>query len=333
MAHEVSEKVIERIKKLLALANNNPNEAEAEAAMAKAQAMLEQHNLDVASIGHTAQGRPRKDQKQKGGLYGWQRKLWENVAKLNFCHYWSLKGLKRGSTYEHRIVGSHANVVSTELMAEYLQNAIERMAQTWAKEQGYKSVFVREAIAYREGLAERIALRLSLLREQRIAEAKQKAAEEAARAQHPAYASSGTALTIVDIMEDEDALNNDYLQGWEPGTTAAMRAAQKARQAAWVAEQAEKQRIHEEKLQNDPAYKADYEAKQAEIEAANQKWYEDYLKKQARRESRSSGRQRTRALTPEEQRAQMREFRQGYNDGDKIGLDTQVDGEKRRAVK
>jgi hypothetical protein len=329
MAHEVSEKIIERIKKLLALANNNPNEAEAQSAAAKAQEMLEQHNLDVAAIGHTAQGRPRKDQKQKGGLYGWQRKLWENVAKLNFCHYWSIKGLARGPTYEHRIVGSHANVVSTELMAEYLQGAIEKMAQTWAKEQGYKSVFVREAIAYREGLAERIALRLSQLREQRIAEAKQKAAEEAARA----YASSGTALTIVDIMEDEDALNNDYVNGWEPGTTAARRAAQKAREAAWYAEQAEKQRIHEEKLQNDPAYKAEFEEKQARIKEENEKWYESYLKKQARREARGSGRERSRALTPEEQRAQMREFREGYNDGAKIGLDTQVDAAKKGAIR
>ena len=41
------EKIIERIRKLLALAGNNPNEAEAALAMEKAQAELALHNLSM----------------------------------------------------------------------------------------------------------------------------------------------------------------------------------------------------------------------------------------------------------------------------------------------
>lgn len=334
MAQEVSERVIERIKKLLALAGNNPNEAEAQAAAAKAQEMLEQHNLDIATIGRTAAGRPRKDQKQKGGLYGWQRKLWESVAKLNFCSYWSIKGLKAGSTYEHRILGSHANVVSTELMADYLQKSIERLAQEWAKERGYKSVFVREAIAYREGMAARISMRLEQMRAEKIEEAKRKAREEAARSQHPGAAPSSTALTLVDVITNEEDLNNDYINGWEEGTTARMRAEREAKTAAWYAEQAEKQRIHEEKMQNDPAYKEEYNRKKMLEDEANAKWYAEYQRKQAKAEARrANAKPRYRALTAEEQRAEMREFREGYADGGKVGLDTQIDRSKKEAIR
>ena len=41
------EKIIDRIKKLLALSGNNPNEAEAEAALLKAQALMAEHDVSV----------------------------------------------------------------------------------------------------------------------------------------------------------------------------------------------------------------------------------------------------------------------------------------------
>lgn len=47
----MNDKIIERLKKLLALAGNNPSQAEAEAAMAKAQAVAIEHGIDLAMIG------------------------------------------------------------------------------------------------------------------------------------------------------------------------------------------------------------------------------------------------------------------------------------------
>lgn len=44
------EKLIDKIKKLLRLAKNNPSRGESEAAVAKAMAMLEEHNLSLATI-------------------------------------------------------------------------------------------------------------------------------------------------------------------------------------------------------------------------------------------------------------------------------------------
>lgn len=47
----MNDKIIERLKKLLALAGYNPSQAEAEAAMAKAQAVAIEHGIDLAMIG------------------------------------------------------------------------------------------------------------------------------------------------------------------------------------------------------------------------------------------------------------------------------------------
>lgn len=47
----MNDKIIDRLKKLMALAGNNPSQSEAEAAMAKAQAVAIEHGIDLALIG------------------------------------------------------------------------------------------------------------------------------------------------------------------------------------------------------------------------------------------------------------------------------------------
>src|SRR5690606_22479832 len=98
------EKIVRRIEALLN--TNGCTEAEAQSRIAKAQELLETYNLDMATVGSKPDGK-RNDTVRKGGLYSWQRRLWDSVAKLNFCHYLSLRGLARGSQYEHRLIGSH----------------------------------------------------------------------------------------------------------------------------------------------------------------------------------------------------------------------------------
>lgn len=49
----MNDALINRLKKLLALAGNNSNQAEAEAAMAKAQKIAIEHNIDLAMIGNS----------------------------------------------------------------------------------------------------------------------------------------------------------------------------------------------------------------------------------------------------------------------------------------
>lgn len=322
MNEQIDEKLIERMKKLLALATNNDNEHQATAAMAKLQEMLEAHNLDMAILGKSGKGAQRSDTKKTGGLYGWQRRLWKEVAELNFCYYFSLKGLTKGSVYEHRLVGSHANVVSTELMATYLQSTVERLAQTWAKGAGYSSVFVREAIAYREGMAERIGERLSARRREIVAKAKEEAQarRDAERAKMP---TTGTELTILDVISTEADFNNDYLQGWEMGTTARNRVESEARSKAWAAEYRARE----------AAKSPEQKAREAAEAAAQLKiWQAEDAKREARR-NKTPPKPRYRAMTAEEQRRSLHSFDKGYSKGNEVGIDTQVDAQTRKAVR
>jgi hypothetical protein len=337
--------VIERAKKLLALAQNNDNEAEAAAASAKFTKLMEDHNLDMAVLGKSGkghQGAPRADKKQKGGLYGWQRELWKSCAQLNMCVYWSLKGLERGAVYEHRILGSEVNVLATRLLAEYLQQTVERLAQDWAKAMGYKSCFVREAIAIREGMAKRLTERLEQARAERIAEDRRKAAEAAAAAKHPS-AAPGTGLVLADVIQSEDDLNRDYQYGYEPGTSARLRAEQKAREAnrtarrtMWKTDLAKFQETYG--VEDFEAMKLE-DAREAKSEADWKLYmagkpsdtFGAGMKKQ--RASRATyGAYRERAKTAAEERAELPSYREGLRKGDTIGLDKQVDQNKKKAL-
>ena len=336
--------VIERAKKLLALAQNNDNEAEAAAASAKFTKLMEDHNLDMAVLGKSGkghQGAPRKDQKQKGGLYGWQRDLWKSCAELNMCVYWSLKGLEKGAVYEHRILGSEVNVLATRLLAEYLQQTVERLAQDWAKDAGYKSCFVREAIAYREGIAKRLTERLAEARRERIREDARKAAEAAAAAKHPS-AAPGTGLVLADVIQSEDDLNYDYQCGYEPGTTARLRAERTARNAfvaarrqMWKTDLAKFQETYGvedfKAMQAEDAYEKKRDADWALYEAG--KYSDTYgAGKKKQRPSRATYSYRERAQTAAEQRADLPSYREGHRKGDTVGLDKQVDKDQRGRI-
>lgn len=313
------ESVVRKIRALLE--TNGCSEAEAEARMAKASELLERYNFDMAEIGSSGKGAQRSDTKRSGGLYSWQRRLWKSVAELNFCVYFSLKGLAKGSVYEHRVVGSHANVVATEVMAKYLQETVEKLAQQWAKDNFYKSVFVREAIAYREGMAERICDRLAERRAQQISEAREAEAKRKADEARNGIAPGTTALTIVDVISTEEDFNNDYLNGWEMGTTARNRHEAELRHKAATAA------YHARRAAMTQAEKDEEARKAAE-------WLAQYTEKERKRQARvnkTPPKPRYRKATPEEERRNLGSFWEGRRDGAQVGLDQQVNtGNTRR---
>lgn len=305
-------KLIAKIKALLE--TRGCTEAEAQARTAKAQELLEKYNLDMAVLGQSGKGAQRTDTKKSGGLYSWQRRLWDSVAKLNFCYYLSIKGLARGSVYEHRIIGSHANVIATEMMAQYLQETVERLAQQWAKDNFYKSVFVREAIAYREGMAARLSERLNERRQQVVSEAR-KAEQERKQAAARAEATPGTnALTILDVISTEEDFNNDYLNNWELGTTARNRRDAEAR--------------YEEALRRYRAAEAAKSPEQKKREAEElaermKQWEKEAARNQARR-NKTPPKPRYRKPTAEEERMGLGSYYEGRRSAEKVSIDQQV---------
>lgn len=257
-------KVVEKIQKMLKLAANNPSEAEAAAATAKAQEMLAKYNLQMADV-ERAEGKDgkREQMKTKGGLYKFQRSLWEAVANLNFCLYFGgahmeLVTKKRknwdGSTVEvkkwvqnfrHHVVGRTVNIAATTAMAGYLEQTIERITREHMKDP--KEYFTRYANSFREGMTYSIVQKIY----QRRAEILQDEASRKAAAAHAATGSTeGSAsmgLTLAVYIDEETDANYDLLHG--PGTSArwaAMRAQQAAeakaeeeRYTRWAAENPE----------------------------------------------------------------------------------------------
>lgn len=315
-----TEAVIDKVRKLLALAKNNDNEHQAEAAASKARELLEAYNLDLAHINknsHTFAARDK--QVLRGGLYQWQRDLWHMTAQLNFCKYWYIRGTTKGSNYEHELLGSKVNVISTTVMAQYLQDTVERLARDWMRDnRPGLSIFTKEAIAYREGVASRLTTRMWAIRSQRVREeeAKRKAQREE-NAKHGIFTEN--ALILSDVISTEEDLNEDHLWGLAPGTSAQRRKEREARQAAAEKEAAEMLRKQNEWDEAHPEEAAKRKAKEKEEYDERMKKYWD-----------KSNNARRRKPSPEEERRNMRSFSHGYDAGKDISLDKQVDADKRR---
>lgn len=245
-------KIIDRINKLLALANDGAaTENEAEVAMTKAQELMEANNLSMAQIeaeGGTAEKRTREETHRKA-MYAFQRDLMMALAEVNYCYCEVIYGAairrrvvkeqekgnedvtvydvyendpgKRTVPKGYRIIGRQSNVISVTVMFDYLIKTMNRLVS-----HSEHHNMSRWAMSFKEGCSVRLQQRLKerherMLKEQKE-EAERKQKEYETRSKHPGAApSTGTALVVllVDHEERERELNNDYRMGWEPGTT------------------------------------------------------------------------------------------------------------------
>jgi hypothetical protein len=158
------DKIIERIRKLLALAGNNPNEAEAALAMEKAQAELALHNLSLSEI----DVKERDDITQMSGpttpAHPHLRQLALAVARLYFAEYFYMR-IRGAWKTQHVFVGSASNVQVALLMFEYLSSTIDRLAFAGARVNGGSKAYVT---SFRVACTNRLAKRIH----DRIEEAK-----------------------------------------------------------------------------------------------------------------------------------------------------------------
>lgn len=128
-AHEL-DRVVERIKKLLALtASRNPNEAAL--AASKAQELLFRHNLSMAMVEAATEGGDSAyvaDRFDSGGWMHWRRRLLAAVARNNFC-----RGVSYQGTREVGIVGEPHNVTVVKHLYAFLVRDIIRLADIGVK--------------------------------------------------------------------------------------------------------------------------------------------------------------------------------------------------------
>lgn len=299
-------KAIDTVEKLLRLANRNSNEAEATAAADKAQKILEAHNLSISEV-ERAQGvvsGKREKMKQAGGMYEYQRRLWGQVAELNFCMYLcyrvryfddrpSVK--KYRSRYEHQLIGRMVNTAAARALGSYLETVVERLCRERLHDrgEGNQQYYSRWAVSYREGVSDSIVWRLYNKRQQRMSEEKEKAKQAAEKAM--SGTSTATSLTLQDVEKREEEANLDFIHG----------EGYSAKRAARRAEAAKAQQEAEAEY----AQWAKDHPKEARKEAEKQE------KKAERASRRSFGREK-----PQDWGA----YRAGQQAGEKVSIDPQV---------
>lgn len=230
--NDVELKAIEKIQKLLDTAAKSDQPGEVANATALAQKLMLQHNLnsEVVARNSGAGQAKREQQLVEGGFYAFHRDLWGNVAKLNFCHYWTQKykteekiKQKRYNKYgdylgmfpinvqrsRHALIGRTVNVKASIALAVYLQGAIEREVRVAIGDTG-TSLTSNYAYSMRLGMAAEITMRLRARRRAEIE--KEARAQEVAR-RKATGATAGTALTLASFSKSEKEANLDFRYG------------------------------------------------------------------------------------------------------------------------
>jgi len=135
------DKVIDRVRKLLSLANNNANINEAAAAAAQAQKLIAQHQLDMATIA-VEEGKDSLSDEPIGisdvPLYEgkraitWKGSLAQIIAENNACRVFLSVG-----TGNICVVGKPANIEMTRFLYSYVAAEIERLSEISLRYQGF----------------------------------------------------------------------------------------------------------------------------------------------------------------------------------------------------
>jgi hypothetical protein len=133
MIDNVIDKVINKVRKLLALANDvAASEGERDNALRQAHKMLTLHNLAMEDVPAEAQEK-REQHVVTLSVYPWARNLAHSMGMLFYCHY-SFSGAK-GKRASHYFIGKQSNAITAAAMAAYMVSSVFReMRQRYASE-------------------------------------------------------------------------------------------------------------------------------------------------------------------------------------------------------
>lgn len=184
------DRVVERVRKMLALANDaGASEGERDNAMRMAHATLAKHNLSMSEVDK------KKDDRGHivGQYYGrpWARALSSIIADLFFCRYVFIPASK-AKDVRHMFIGRESNAVTAQMMAQYLVDSIHREGRRRQRQAGQNNnwfrVFCLAAVQAVNRKADALKQKPDL-----------------------AEATPGTALVLADLYQTEQQLNDQWL--------------------------------------------------------------------------------------------------------------------------
>lgn len=145
----VNKSILEKINKLLALANS-PNENEAAIAAEKAAELLAQYNLTLADIGSDEKEEITEGIVETTSRYiTWKMLVLAGIATANGC-----EAMRSTYSGKMRLVGTITNITVSQYLYDYLIKTVERLAK---RHKGKGRAFLN---AFRVGCATRLRQRL-----------------------------------------------------------------------------------------------------------------------------------------------------------------------------
>ncbi|MDE2426300.1 MAG: hypothetical protein KGO96_10390 [Elusimicrobia bacterium] len=314
------DRVLELASKLLHVQESRgASEAEASFASERLQQLLQEHNLTLSEVeardGDTSTPAAKRTKEEikrySSKSQAWRETLLRAVAECNFClPYSSLGGLLI-------VIGREINVTITKQTYEYLCATFLRLARDagyplWSKEHRQNFIY------FMDGAVSRVSQRLMERRRQ---------AELDGLKQRQAGDGSGTALILSDVYGSEADLNNDFLNNYPAGTTAARR---REAQVTNARREEERQRLVSEGVDSTVAWYKVHGYSDERIAAI----VADDKKRQRRRESRHNhgAHNWSRSDQAHYRKINSRAYKSGSEAGSSVGLDDQVGGDDRRRL-
>lgn len=145
----VNNSLLEKINKLLALANS-PNENEAALAAEKATELLTKYNLTIADLGPGEEEDVTTGTVETTRRYvAWKMLILAGIATANGC-----RAMRSKNNGNMTLIGMQTNITVSQRLYEYLTKAVERLAK---RHKGKGRAFLH---AFRVGCATRLRHRL-----------------------------------------------------------------------------------------------------------------------------------------------------------------------------
>lgn len=143
----VPNKIIERIRKMLALGRNaGATEGERDNAMRMAHKLLAAYNLELAEIDADPAKKETMEPRAeyRATFYGrpWARNVAHSIARLMACNYLTITATK-GKETTHIFLGRHTNAVTAAYLAEYLVNSIDREGHRQTRQGSHDNAWFR----------------------------------------------------------------------------------------------------------------------------------------------------------------------------------------------
>ncbi|GAF70725.1 unnamed protein product, partial [marine sediment metagenome] len=221
------EEVQEKIRKLLALADNNPNANEAAAAAGAAQRLMERYRIDQISYRLThddadggsgdSNSEPISQSDEPldsaGRLSQWRINLADALARANGCRIWILhqripkwnerQGRYRDSSRkEITMAGRKADISIIRYMYDYLVKEIDRLCKNWCYDQSFSRRDGRTAgNNFRLGAVEIVRNRMMKARNEARDAARKEAKERSLEGETNAIAIVDKSIAAIDELE------------------------------------------------------------------------------------------------------------------------------------